>query len=477
MEISNGYILYFVSMRYFLLLLTCGYALTGNAQITGTWYATLNAGGQQIPLNIELELEDEEYFGTLQSPTQSPIKLSFSEVSVAGNDVAFTVSAADIRYTGRVVIDSIVGNFQQSTFSAPLTFYRTAPEGSRVSSASEPTPRPQDPTDFPYRRETITFLGGDSSVTLAGELTLPTDTPPKAMIVLVSGSGPQDRNQDLGPQINHRLFLVLSDYLTRRGYGVLRYDDRGVGESTGDFGMATSADFADDARGAVSYLQTHDDLKGIPVGMVGHSEGGMIAPMVAASGGLDFMILLAAPGHSIDSLMSDQRRQMSGGAIPYDTIHRAAYTYIKAHTDQDQQTFGRGLMDAMTSAEQSLVKDKSYTGSDADPVAGELYGTYASPWMRYFIAYEPAEYLRQVTVPVLAINGTLDRQVDVTNLDAIAEALDAAENNDVTIVVAPGLNHLLQPATTGMPGEYGQIETTVDESVMETIVEWLDERY
>lgn len=454
-------------MRIIILLLTVFCTHTATAQLSGTWYAVLDAGGQQIPLNVEFIAADSGYAGTLQSPTQTEVRMPLSSVIVTGDSLHFELNTLALQYAGILSGDTLLGTFQQSGFSAPLVFYRNPP-GGYAGDVGARAVRPQEPTDFPYRRETVTFPGGDSSVVLAGELTQPTDTLPKALLVLISGSGPQDRNEDLGPQINHRPFLVLSDYLTRRGYGVLRYDDRGVGESTGNFGAATSADFAADARAAVRYLRSRGELVSVPVGVLGHSEGGMIAPMVAAEGGVDFIILLAAPGHPIDSLLSDQRRQLSDGAPPYDLVHRAAYAYIKAHQGEDTDNFRRGLMEALTVAEQSMV---------TDPVASDLVETYATPWMRYFVAFDPAKYLERVTVPVLAINGELDRQVAVSNLAAIATALKRGGNEDYTLTAAPKLNHLLQPAETGGLEEYGKIELTIDPGVLQEIGHWLDRRF
>jgi pimeloyl-ACP methyl ester carboxylesterase len=302
---------------------------------------------------------------------------------------------------------------------------------------------------------------------------------PHALLILVSGSGAQDRNEDLGPTINHRPFLVLSDFLTREGYGVLRYDERGVGESTGNFVQSTTADFAADAAAAVAYLSSlGDSLAGIPIGLAGHSEGGMIGPMVATeAGGLDFLVLLAAPGEPIDRLMTTQRQNIGGGVPEDEAVQQAIYAYIKANRDAPDSTYRDGLTTTIRKAIPELPTDFRERITDPEAFAQPYLTAYRSPWMRYFIAFDPTPYLEQLTIPVLAINGDLDQQVSFDNLSAIGKALERAGNEDVTLITAPKLNHLLQPAETGSPAEYGEIEITLDPSVLRSIGDWLDARY
>ncbi|PHK99025.1 alpha/beta hydrolase [Neolewinella marina] len=338
--------------------------------------------------------------------------------------------------------------------------------------------RPQDPTDFPYRREAVRFPGGAPGVELAGELTVPDSGAIRAVAILLTGSGPQDRNEDLGPHINHRPFLVLSDYLTRRGYGVLRYDDRGVGESSGRFSGATSADFAADAAAAVAYLRHLPDVQHLPLGLIGHSEGGLIAPMVVASGAaVDYLILLAAPGLPIDSLMLEQRRMIAGQTTPDEPVVRGAFTFVRRHPELDSATFVAGLQDTILSLLPQLAPPVRASISDPELFAATYARGLSSAWFRYFLSLDPADYLSQVSVPVLALNGEKDLQVSPGNLTALEESLTRAGNLEVTAIVLPGLNHLFQPATTGHPAEYGAIETTLAPEVLQRIADWLDNRF
>ena len=458
-------------------MLLCGGA--AGAQVEGDWYAVLTAGPQQIPLHLTLEGSDHTWTGQLQSPTQLQSQMALSEVSLSADSLSFSIAPMSIVFRGARGATELSGTFEQSAFSTPLVFSREKPDGYGVVPPPQTSTRPQEPTAFPYTREEVAFPGGAQEVLLAGELTLPESAPPAAVIVLVTGSGPQDRNENLGPPIDHRPFLVLSDYLTRQGYAVLRYDDRGVGKSTGDFAAATSGDFAEDAAAAVGYLRRRPEFKEIPLGILGHSEGGMIAPMVAmASTEVNFLILLAGPGVAIDSLMLDQRRRITGVTAPDEPVLRAAYAYTKAHLDEDSLAFADGLEAAIFAAIPRLSEAMQSSIVDTTAFAAAYLQAVRSPWMRYFLAFRPAEYLEKVTVPVLAMNGLNDTQVAGTeNLEAVGAALARAGNEDVTLVPLPGVNHLFQPSETGLPSEYSKIETTIDPDVLQRIVAWLDARY
>ncbi len=451
------------------------------AQIDGNWYAVLQAGPQQIPLDLELRSSPEGLTGSLLSPAQSAVRMPITAAVRNGDSLDIQLSNIGIHYTGVYTEDRLTGTFHQGGFSAPLTFYRRKPEGyDGLLTPIERPVRPQDPTDFPYERESVNFGGGAQEVRLSGELTLPDSGTPHAAILLVSGSGPQNRNEDMGPSINHRPFLVLSDFLTRNGYAVLRYDDRGAAESTGDFQAATSADLADDAAAAFTYLRSRFSGRDLPMGIAGHSEGGMIAPMIAAENDqVDFLILLAAPGLPIDELMTEQRQMLAHSLSPLFSkpVMSAAVAYLKAHPELSPEDFRTGLTDTIVSVIPSLPPNVRQSILDEEVFAQTYVQGISSPWMRFFLAYDPAPALRRVTVPVLAINGLKDTQVSARNLDTIASILKEAGNEDVTTVGFPDLNHLFQPAKTGLPDEYGQIETTLHEDVLQSIVSWLNERF
>ncbi len=421
------------------------------------------------------------------SPSQTKAKIRLAAVTFEGKK--FSAKETQSGVTIDAILDGkeLRGIFSQANQDFPIVFTRHRPQAYPIEEGPITiTARPQDPKDFPYQRTPVTFTGGAEDITLAGELTLPSKGTPKAAIVLVSGSGPQDRNAYLGSQINHSPFLVLSDYLTRLGYAVLRYDERGVGESTGDFRSSTTDDFALDATAAVAHLRTLKEMKNVPIGVAGHSEGGMIAPVVASRDeALDFVILLAAPAVSIDSLMLDQRRQVGRSmGQPEILIRRdepalrAAYAWIKDNSSLSQEDYVEGLYGVFeeqlknlpAALQKSIVDPRAFNAQYVKPLS--------SPWMRRFIAFEPKDFLSRLEIPILAINGLLDTQVDgMTNLNAIAEIMAINGNKDVTITPLLGLNHLFQPAETGSPTEYGTISTTFDPTALEAIGGWLEARF
>lgn len=474
---------FFFSFLLSTFLFTCVSAQS----INGQWYGILDAMGTKLPLGLSLDDGTGELFGSLKSPTQSPNPFPFTTVNFNGQRLQFSLADLGAEFSGVLDGKELRGVFNQANVDFPLTFYRYRPDGYPIEEGPITiAARTQDPRDFPYAREAVTFPGGAAGVTISGELTKPQKGKPKAVIVLVSGSGPSDRNAYLGSQINHSPFLVLSDYLTRRGYAVLRYDDRGVGKSTGDYGQATSFDLAADAGAAVRWLEERKDMKRIPIGMAGHSEGGLITPIVASQNeDLDFALLLAAPGISIDSLMLEQRRQVGAAmGMPAVMIERdepglrAAYAFIKESGKLDQEPYVEALyalferqMDNLPEALKRSIKDpRAFNAQYVQPLS--------SPWMRAFIAIDPAEYLEKLTIPTLAINGLKDTQVTpMENLNGISIAMAKNGNEDATVVPIVGLNHLFQPAETGAPTEYGTIETTFDPSALELIGSWLDERF
>lgn len=456
------------------------------AQAAGDWFAILDAMGTKLPMKLELASDNGSWSGAMLDPTSNR-RLEMTEATFDGTRLNYTVKPLGITFNGVLDGKEIRGVFNQANVDFPLTFTRHRPEGFPISDGPITIrKRTQEPADFPYKQEAVSFAGGAEGVTLAGELTLPTDGKPKALIVLVAGSGPQDRNSYLGSQINHSPFLVLSDYLTRRGYGVLRYDERGIAESTGDFPSATTADLALDAAAAVSYLRDFPGMKKVPTGVAGHSEGGLIAPMVAkADGELDFVLLLAAPAVSIDSLMLEQRRQVAlSMGMPEMAVKRdeptlrAGYAFIKesALLDHDQyieglyNVFEEQLKNLPAALQKSIVDPRAFNAQYVKPLS--------APWMRYFLAMDPTDNLLALTIPVLAINGTKDLQVPaMMNLNAIAQAMAINGNKDATVLPLLELNHLFQPADTGSPTEYGTIETTFDPTALEAIGGWLDERF
>jgi hypothetical protein len=330
-----------------------------------------------------------------------------------------------------------------------------------------------------YVVDEVTFTNRD--ITLAGTLTLPEGTGPHPVIVLVSGSGPQDRNEDIGAPLQP--FRVLADELTRSGVGVLRYDDRGVGESTGTFARATTHDFATDAEAAIEYLLTRDEIDPDQIGLLGHSEGGYVAAMLGARNeDLDFIILLAGPGVSGRDLIIRQNERLleAEGSSQAEIDAQIAYLQEMITVLDDPEavaalTYERVLeqVEGMPEEERAAIGDpEAYARGIAERVAAE----YTTGWFASLLAYGPGPDLAETTVPVLAIFGGKDVQVDAEqNAPAVAAALEEGGNDDVEVVVLPDANHLFQAAETGSPDEYVTLPAEFTPELLPTIVDWLRE--
>jgi len=449
---------------------------TGFAQdITGAWYGQLAIAGLKLPLIFHITKAGDTYTSTLDSPGQSAAGMATSATTFVANRLTVIAAKYDLKYTGSYKADSaqIAGTLKQGARELPLVLSRKSFEPPKI--------RPQDPVEFPYSREEVSFTNPKAGCTLAGTLSMPKDRRAKEIAVLIAGTGPEDRNEDLSI-FNHRPFLVLSDWLTRQGIGVLRYNKRGVGKSTGSFDAATTADFADDAEAAVAYIQLRKDLKGLPIGLVGHSEGGLIATMIAArNSSIAFVVLLAGPGVPITQVMlkqNDDVNRLRGVdpqvSLSYHQVTRNIYYFLNTNRQLSTEQAKVGLVTLIDSNikrfSRSDMEKKEFQGSFISQIQFLL-----SPWFRYFIAMDPGATLEKVRCPLLALNGSLDSQVNAEeNLSAIRTHLVAGGNKNVTVLAMEGMNHLFQKATTGSFQEYGQIEETMSPLALKTVSDWIN---
>jgi len=439
--------------------------LQGQDSMVGDWNGTLDAGTMRLRLVLHIEQGESGYTATMDSPDQGAHGIAASDVTVSGDSVNVAFSQLGARYAGEISGDgsALTGTFSQAGQTFSLVLERGGMEEAR---------RPQNPEPpFPYEVEEVTFPGGVAGVELAGTLTVPSEGGPHPAAILVTGSGPQNRNEDI---FQHKPFLVLADYLTRRGIVVLRYDDRGVAESTGDYASATSADFTDDAEAAFRLLRDRDDVRGDAIGVIGHSEGGLVAQLLASRlPQLGYIVMMAGPGVSGDSILVLQAAALNRAAgLPEETL--AVRTRLQ-----------RRLMDAAlgnTDPERARAEITAVFETEVPGMPDEQVETQArvltSPWMLWFLNYDPQPILRSLTLPVLALNGSKDLQVLAgPNLDGIAEGFRQAGNRDFTVVELDGLNHLFQTADTGMATEYGQIEETIAPAALKTIGDWIVARF
>ena len=311
----------------------------------------------------------------------------------------------------------------------------------------------------------MTYANKAAGNTLAATLAVPPGKGPFPAVLLISGSGPNDRDESM---LGHKPFLVLSDYLTRRGIAVLRADKRGIGKSTGNLAVATTADFATDAEAGVAYLKTRSEVDPHKIGLVGHSEGGVIAPMVAArNSDVAFIVMMAGDGVPGDQIIVEQVRLL-------DEVAGASKEKAAEAAVQERELLT--LVEAEKNEAALDKKLREQLAADGVPEAqiGVSIQSLTSPWYRYFLTYDPATALRKVACPVLVLNGSKDLQVPpAQNLPAIRKALEDGGNKHFEIDEMPGLNHLFQTAKTGSPTEYAQIEETISPAVLDKIAGWI----
>ena len=324
------------------------------------------------------------------------------------------------------------------------------------------TKRPQDPYDRRYKIETVRFSGGEG-VTLAGELTMPQAGGPFKAVVLISGSGPQDRNEELA---GHRPFLVLSDYLTRAGFAVLRYDDRGFADSSGDHETADLYDFADDAAGAYRYLESRSEIDATAIGYIGHSEGGYIAPVAARQTNPSFMVFLAG---AVRPLLPDVIVTQTTDVLRAEGVGQEVIDLTVAQYEEGSAILARAapLADIRTELGDYLV-----TQGIGRADRTEFLDQFATRWGVSYAHHDPRMELRALTNPVLALFGEKDLQVSAKEEAPVMQAALRHPRSEVQIMA--GMNHLFQPSQTGRLSEYSQIETTMSVDVMNRISAWID---
>ncbi len=445
-----------------LLILTAGWACGADfstASLQGLWSGTLNAGVLSRRITIRF---DKNGTGALDSPEQRVAGIAVTRGKVELFRVSFQVDAVHATFSGIVMGDGtrLEGEWFEG-IPVPFTLVR---EGVNVAVKRPQTPQPP----FPYTEQNFKYPSFARNVFLDATLTVPEGSGRFPGVVLVSGSGPQDRDEST---LGHKPFQVIADYLARRGVVVLRSDDRGTGRSTGRFAGSTTRDFADDVAGAVRFLRSREFVDRI--GLIGHSEGGLIAPMVASDRALgakdvDFLILLAAPGVPGDQIVIEQQMMIS-----------RAMGLSEVLIERNRAREEKILSIARSETDPAITRSRmrAALGDFATPQLNLLDSRVdeaATPWFHFLINYDPGPALRALKQPVLALNGSLDMQVPpAQNLPAIAWELEAGSNQDYEVVKLAGLNHFFQTAVTGAPSEYGEIEETIAPSVLNLMWEWI----
>ena len=445
------------------------------ASLVGPWLGTLKAPPStelRIVFNITAD-SDGTLAATIDSLDQGASDIPVTRITFEKGRVTLESDSIQGRYEGTLSADGsqLDGQWMQSGISLDLVM-------KRVKEAPK-AQRPQEPKKpYPYIDEEVTYQNAKDAVTFAGTLTMPRTGGPFPAVLLITGSGSQDRDESV---FGHRPFLILADYLTRRGIAVLRVDDRGVGGSRGDASQATSEDFARDVLAGVAYLKTRKEIDSKRIGLIGHSEGGSIAPLAATqSADVAFIVLMAGTGVPGDKVLEGQIESLlkiSGAEQALiDSVlqdQRRVIEIVKHETDPNQAKVK--IREIVTTSMAKLDEKRKAAVDYSDGAIDARVQAATSKWFRFFITHDPKETLRKVKCPVLAINGRVDMQVRAKeNLPAIEQALREGGNTHFTVKELPGLNHLFQTAKTGAIDEYARIEETMSPLALKTVAEWIE---
>jgi len=444
-------------------------AAAQSQSVEGIWAGALDTGTFKLRLVMKFSrTPDGKLKGTLDSLDQGANDIPMSAVTFQDGALHVELKSLEATYDSKLSADGqqLTGEFAQGGVKLTLDM-------KRVEKASDAAlKRPQTPQKpYPYDEVEVTYQNQQDKITFGATLTLPRGAGPFPAVVLITGSGLQDRNEAL---LGHQPFLVLADYLTRRGIAVLRADDRGIGGTTKGAASDTSENYVGDALAGVEFLKTRKEINPKQIGLVGHSEGGMIAPMAAArSNDVAFIVLMAGPGIVGDKLLTMQNGLISAAECDREvkeSVARVERLFAVARDEKDPAVAKQKLKAESTKVAADARKKLDAQLASADARINEIL----SPWFHFFLNYDPRPTIMKVRVPVLALNGEKDTQVPAhEDLDAIEQALKDGGNRDYKIVLLPRLNHLFQTSQTGSPSEYGAIEETIAPVALATMGDWI----
>ena len=461
-----------------LLIFACCSILTkAQSELAGVWKGKLAAFDLTLVFNISEK--DSKLKATMDSPDQGSLNIPCDQVVVNGNSITISVSIIGGNFTGVLSADKtlIEGKWNQGGGSFDLLLGKN-----RIPEAKSKPQTPRVP--FGYHSEEVEYDNSDKSVHLAGTLTFPSTGNNFPAAILISGSGQQDRDETL---LGHKPFAVIADHLTTLGFAVLRVDDRGTGKSTGELQKATSADFAKDVVTSLNYLRSRKEINKDKVGLIGHSEGGLIAALVASERtDINFMILLAGPGIKGADLLEEQGEKLIlSSGIPAEAVKAYKPFYRKiidlSASGLDSATFAAKVRQEFhvwkSATDPALVRQIGFTDiTNTEAILGNLIPGFAVPWMQYFLSSDPAPLLQQTSAKVLALNGEKDIQVIAeSNIKGIKQALQKSRSPKFDVIVLPGLNHLFQKCTVCNIMEYGMLEETISPGALSIITGWLRE--
>jgi len=460
----------------FLFFMSFSFAQPNQKELVGNWEGKLSVQGMTLTLFFHIDYEKTGLVSTMDVPEQGAKGVACEKTEYIGEHLKITIPKIMGKYEADWSKDKneFVGKWAQGGQEFDLSLRKSDKTNQETTAANKQEPK----APFPYKIEEVTFENPKGGHKLAGTLTLPKKgKAPFPAVILVSGSGPQDRDETI---LGHKPFWVIADDLSRNGIAVLRYDDRGVGKSGGNFAVATSEDFATDALAAFQFLKGNKKIDAKKIGIAGHSEGGLIAPMVAVQASdVAFLILLAGTGVDGGEILLEQGKLVAEReGIPAETTEKIAalnkdiYDIMRSNSNNDET--GRKIEARLTDWGSTLPKEDKMAMAWTNESPKQMTKELTSPWMSFFIRYNPAPTLEKVKCPVLALNGEQDIQVpSKQNLPAIEAALKKGGNTNVKIMEIPRLNHLFQTCEKCSVSEYGSLVETFSPDVLKIMREWI----
>jgi pimeloyl-ACP methyl ester carboxylesterase len=455
-------------------LLLFNFVIVAQTLFSGIWEGTLKAG-TEIRMVFRISTDSAgAYQATLESPDQGSIAVKASQVRLIEDSVFIEIRQFNAKYSGKIIGDSINGRFIQGT-GFPLN----------LKKVNQPTVkiRPQTPVPpFPYKTEELIYQNDKKTISYGATITIPQGNGPFAAVLLLTGSGQQNRDEEI---VGHKPFAVIADHLTRNGFIVLRVDDRGTGKTTGEVFKSTTADYADDAKVSLNYLQTRKEVDKKRIGLIGHSEGGMIAQIIAAARkDIKFIVMLAGPGIPTLKLMEEQNEAIlakNGLTDEYMAPYLSLYTSIlKTILASDSASAAAKVKTVVNSWIESTPKNiVAATTGIRDEASKENFirqsvSQLGTAWFRYFLSYDPASNLGKITANVLALNGSEDIQViSKTNLAAIDSILKKGKSSKFEVKEMAGMNHLFQECKKCTLSEYSELDQTISPAVLDKITGWM----
>lgn len=432
--------------------------------------------GVELRVVFHIREENNTIITTSDSPDQSVFGIPTDETVITGNEIVITMKKMNATFRGKMTSDSVIEGALTQGIEIPLQLKKTTGATQKTKTTKPQTPVPP----FPYKSENITYKNSDGSIQFGATITIPEGKGPFPAVVIISGSGIQNRDGDM---LGHSLYAVLADHLTRNGIAVLRYDERGIGESGGDFTNATTRDFANDATAAVNYLLSRPEVNKKKIGLIGHSEGGAIAPMIAAErNDIDFIVLLAGPGVPTLDLMAEQNEAIAkatgitdASAKEFRLLYKQVINSILSNPGDLKKTSDM-LEEWAKGKDPVMLKQLNLASVDKrNGYALAMSNELKSEWMKYFLSIDPAINLQRLKCKVLALNGSKDIQVlPASNLAGIRSALQKSKSPLYEVKEIPGLNHLFQACKKCGLDEYSQLEETFSPVALQLISDWLN---